>query len=271
MENKKSYYGIIPANVRYDQELPDKAKLLYSELTALCNEKGYCWATNDYFAQLYNIHKNSVSRLLTSLRNEKHITIIMVYKENSREVKQRRIYLSTPKQNCVEGINKIVNTPINKIVKEKEQVINNTFNNTISQFPEEINKKPSKCNFDKNSDNIDFFNCWSKFSQLQTNKLDTVKHHWKKRHNDILKDYTANEVFHAIDQYAMIKSNDLFWFFYDWSIWDFIGRGLITFLPRATPVQNFVIKGVDREQLNIIESQWVEDHRHIQEEFTRQE
>jgi len=171
-------------------------------------------------------------------------------------------------------------TPLENVIENN--TLNNTLNNTntISRFPEEINgkpilKTPKKTHFDKNPDNIDFYNCWSKFSQLQTNKLETVKRHWMKKHNDILKDYTANDIFYAIDQYAFIKNNDMFWYNYDRSIWEFIDKGLVKFTHNANPVQNFArnkgIEGVTTEELGKLESKWNEEHYHIQEEFTRKE
>lgn len=51
MAEHRSYYAIIPANIRYDTRLKANSKLLYGEITALCNEKGFCWASNDYFSQ----------------------------------------------------------------------------------------------------------------------------------------------------------------------------------------------------------------------------
>jgi len=72
---KKSYYAVIPADVRYCEKLVDGAKLLYGEITALCNERGYCWATNEYFAQLYGNDARTISRWLTALVKEDFIYI----------------------------------------------------------------------------------------------------------------------------------------------------------------------------------------------------
>ena len=114
-EQQKAYYAIIPANVRYDKDLAPNAKLLYGEITALCNEKGYCWATNQYFADLYKVSKITISRWISTLNKKGYISIDTLYREGTKELIGRHIY--------------IVNTPINKNVKENNTSINNTFNN----------------------------------------------------------------------------------------------------------------------------------------------
>lgn len=62
-----SYYAIIPANVRYCEELTANSKLLYGEITTLCNKEGYCWASNEYFANLYKVKPMQVSRWISDL------------------------------------------------------------------------------------------------------------------------------------------------------------------------------------------------------------
>ena len=135
---QKNYYAIIPANVRYDEELKPNAKLLYGEITALANEKGYCWASNSYFSKLYGVSKETVSRWINNLENKGYIYTQLIYKEGSKEIKERRIYITpidkkvnTYCQNNQYPIDKKVNTPIDKKVKENNTVSNNTVNNTV--------------------------------------------------------------------------------------------------------------------------------------------
>lgn len=71
----RNYYAIIPASVRYDKRLCPNAKLLYGEITALCNEKGYCWATNGYFSGLYNVSIRSVINWINELEEAGHISV----------------------------------------------------------------------------------------------------------------------------------------------------------------------------------------------------
>jgi hypothetical protein len=119
-----NYYAIIPANVRYCKEIPANAKLLYGEITALCNQKGYCWASNDYFAKLYGVSKKSISSWISKLEKNKFVSIQMIYKEGSKEILNRYIRLFEY------PIEENLNTPIEENVKDNITSINNTINNT---------------------------------------------------------------------------------------------------------------------------------------------
>lgn len=89
LDIKKSYYAVIPATVRYDNNVVPSAKLLYGEITALCNEKGYCWATNDYFSKLYSVSKRTISTWIKSLCNAGYISAKLVLDNSSQKVKMR--------------------------------------------------------------------------------------------------------------------------------------------------------------------------------------
>jgi DnaD/phage-associated family protein len=121
---QKSYYAIIPANVRYDDELTPNAKLLYGEITALCNEKGYCWAGNGYFASLYNKNKSTIARWLKDLEDKGYITREVIYKEGTLEIEHRYMRIC----NGGTGINET--TPIGKNERDNTTSSNTTSNNT---------------------------------------------------------------------------------------------------------------------------------------------
>lgn len=121
-ENKKSYYAIIPANVRYDKKIRPNAKLLYGEITALTNEKGYCWANNQYFADLYEVSKETISRWISELSDRGYITVELIYKEGSNQIINRYIRISH------DPIDEKVNTPIDEKVKDNNTSFNTTKN-----------------------------------------------------------------------------------------------------------------------------------------------
>ena len=145
MTQKPNYYAIIPAKVRYSSLKPN-AKLLYGEITALSNKLGYCYASNNYFAELYGVSKNTVSRWLSDLSKLGFITI-QIERNKNKEIIKRII-----------GIDKKVDNPIDKIVKE-----NNTSNNTTSNNITIKEKFISEVmNFDYPKSMLeDFINYWT--------------------------------------------------------------------------------------------------------------
>ena len=91
MEEKRSYYAVIPANVRYDKSLPANAKLLYGEISALCNDRGYCWSTNKYFSGLFGVSQKSISKWISMLVGKKYLFVKMVYRKGTKEILERHL------------------------------------------------------------------------------------------------------------------------------------------------------------------------------------
>lgn len=87
---RPNYYAILPANVRYDKRLSANAKLLYCEISALANVKGYCYASNNYFSKLFKVDTRSVQRWLYNLKDYGYI--IMDFDEN-KDLRTRKIFI----------------------------------------------------------------------------------------------------------------------------------------------------------------------------------
>ena len=138
MKEQPNYYSIIPANVRYDEDLKANEKLLYGEITALANKNGYCWAENNYFAELYGVKKRTVSGWVSNLEDKGYIRTKLIYQNGSRQVSKRYIYINHPP--IEEKSNRVgdeSSTPYGKNIphpmeeKSKEE-LNNTSTNTTS-------------------------------------------------------------------------------------------------------------------------------------------
>ena len=109
--DKPSYFAILTADVRYDKTLKPLARLLYAEITALCNKEGYCWSSNQYFADLYEVDPKTVSGWIGQLKTKGYITVQLEYKEGTKQVLKRYIRINEG------GMDKIMDTlPIKKWV-----------------------------------------------------------------------------------------------------------------------------------------------------------
>jgi len=93
MKEKPNYYAIIPAEVRYSKALTPNAKLLYAEITALCNMNGKCNASTEYFCKLYEVSRGAVQNWLKMLDDNGYITRVLIYRQGSKEILSRYIKL----------------------------------------------------------------------------------------------------------------------------------------------------------------------------------
>ena len=149
-----SYVAFIPADVRYDKELKPNEKLLFGEISALANRKGHCWATNKYFADLYEVAVETVSRWISHLAEKGYISTKIVYLEDGKTIKERRISINffrddeddeEPIDEKIKGIDEKINDPIdqkiNHPIDEKIKENNTSINNTSKNNTKEINKE----------------------------------------------------------------------------------------------------------------------------------
>lgn len=155
MTDKPSYYSILTADVRYDEKLNASEKLLFSEITALSNKHGYCTAGNGYFSKLYNVSDRSVTRWIRHLKELGYLKYVPIYKKDSKEVAERRLYPLTnskdPLDKNVYGGRQKCPRPLDKNVEDNITSINNINTN---------NKENS------NKDNFDYKNFIEWFNEL---------------------------------------------------------------------------------------------------------
>ncbi|MDH8927150.1 helix-turn-helix domain-containing protein [Staphylococcus epidermidis] len=173
MKEQPNYYSIIPAHVRYDKELKPMEVIMYGELTALSNKYGYSYASNNYFAELYNVHKKTVSTWISNLKEKGYIDTVVIRDENMT-VTERRIYITAPyPSNHGEGYPQKSGDPIHKKTEENNTRINNT---RINRDSDEISKL-----FQYISNNLEIIQSPLKAQQLEEaikdfkdNKLEIV-------------------------------------------------------------------------------------------------
>ena len=209
---KPNFYGIMPANVRYDKNLKPMEKILFTEISSLTSKEGYCYAKNSYFAELYDVHKNTVGNWINNLVKRGYLKSVIIYEKGTKNIQERRLYITTPtnektdtsinkkidtcQSKNLEGINKKIDTPINEKIEDNNTSINNTslllnnnnnnihVKNEFSRVCEEIKNKWIKIAYE--------FDLSGKQLKITNNR--------KRAINNLLKEYSAEEVLQAMEK-----------------------------------------------------------------------
>ena len=50
-----SYDVVLPTHLLINEKIEPSAKLFYGVVRNLCRVEGYCWATNEYLAQIMDV------------------------------------------------------------------------------------------------------------------------------------------------------------------------------------------------------------------------
>jgi len=136
--SEPNFWAIIPAIVRYDKNLSSTQKLIFAEISALTNKDGYCWASNSYFAELFDLSETQISTCISKLVQEGYITsdVKLNYK--------RKIYLTEKVlggyKKTYKGYKENLKGVLNKV---KDNNISNNINNIISietEVSKEVNR-----------------------------------------------------------------------------------------------------------------------------------
>jgi hypothetical protein len=193
--DKPNYYAIIPAEVRYSNLKPN-AKLLYGEITALSGKLGYCYATNNYFAELYGVSKNTISSWISDLKKLGFINVNV-----ERNAKKQII------KRCI-GITKKMDSPIHKKMKGNNTSINNTSNINITKekFILEV------MSYDYPKDMLeDFINYWTegkkkmRYQKQSTFEIKLRLLRWQKNQNKWDKPKTMSKIHQHLQKNINVK------------------------------------------------------------------
>ena len=68
-----AYFAVLPAHVRYDENLKPAEILMFAEITSLLNGSGFCEINKSYFAELYQCSIQTVTKYLKALESAGYI------------------------------------------------------------------------------------------------------------------------------------------------------------------------------------------------------
>ena len=245
-KEKPWYYAILPATIRYAEDLTELQKLLYAEITALAQANGYCYASNSYFANLYKKTSKRISSTIQDMAKKWYLEV----KQNKEWWWSREIYLGE-----IKNIRKSFKIPANPIPLETDTPIpekkegaipletdtlsHSTGNIIIQDNTTSVNRVEEPTSPTPSEKNIEFIH-WMRDTEIRgkfyisvwnekTWSSEIMNSELKKGIYDIrsvaIEDFSSRvEKFVAIKDLIVMKKAEKYFFFpiWDWTLQDFL-------------------------------------------------
>lgn len=218
-----NYYAIIPASVRYNEELSFLEKFLYCEFTALSNLNGYCIAKNKYFAELYDKDEKTISRAISRL--EELGFIRLEYEKTGARVTNRRIYLTDQKSTSDKIVNRTEITGDKNITREQEKFLltsdkivkenNSSYNTLLSLILDYYKEKDKEKEKSFSASHLEIFDYWNSKDIIKHKELTDVI---DKAITKALKTYSVEQIKEYIDRYNTVIKDNNYYFDTKWSL-----------------------------------------------------
>ena len=216
-------FGIIPFYLSRDKNIPDGAKLLFSDMWLAQLQKGYCSLSNSELAEIRNVSTRTITSWVNLLKENGWIKTQYVLTKQG-EIKQRNIYLN-PKPE-INNINEKISeadfyTPRNQFpypletsfhtYNIREEISNKILKNTKKEQPIENNipasGSPSSPDGDEFKEQVDPFDSfWSKV-QYKSQKV-TARNEWNKITNNGKNQQKIKEVGEGYERYVSFLAKE---------------------------------------------------------------
>ena len=120
MAIERDFKGIwIPKEIWLDSNLTWSEKMLLVEIDSLATLEKGCIATNEYLSDFFNLSKDRISKLISSLKSKGYIEVKLIYKKDTKQILKREITTIGYRQKQLEGI---VNNAERGIVENNEDI-----------------------------------------------------------------------------------------------------------------------------------------------------
>ena len=107
---------ITPISALSDNRISSLEKLLLMHIISLCKQKGYCWATNSYFMDIYGYSKQTIFKSINKLASLNYINLN--YDNEAVNNSKRTITLSEVLNKTIQDIQENFNTGIQPKFKQ---------------------------------------------------------------------------------------------------------------------------------------------------------